>query len=102
MVKADAASHRRRIDVHQCCARPWRPSVAVPDGIEGADMLARLSLGAIALCLGAGAAIADPLTDCTRGANAAARLRACTVVIDGAEYGADDKAMAFRSRGNAR
>jgi tetratricopeptide (TPR) repeat protein len=65
-------------------------------------MLARLSLGGIALCLGAGAAIADPLTDCTRGANAAARLRACTAVIDGAEYGADDKAMAYRSRGNAR
>jgi tetratricopeptide (TPR) repeat protein len=65
-------------------------------------MFARLSLGTIALCLTASAAVADPVTDCTRGANAAARLSACTAVIDGATYSADDKAMAYRSRGNAR
>ena len=65
-------------------------------------MLARLSLGTIALCLGAGAAIADPLADCSRGANAAVRLRACTAVIDGTAYGAEEKALAYRNRGNAR
>jgi tetratricopeptide (TPR) repeat protein len=65
-------------------------------------MLARLSLGTIALCLGATAAIADPRADCARAANAAARLRACTAVIDGAAYGAEDKAIAYRTRGNAR
>jgi tetratricopeptide (TPR) repeat protein len=65
-------------------------------------MLARLSLGTIALCLGAGAAIADSLADCSRGSNAAVRLRACTAVIDGTAYGAEEKALAYRNRGNAR
>ena len=65
-------------------------------------MLARLSLGTIALCLGAGAAIADPLADCSRGRNADVRLRACSEVIEGTAYGSDEKALAYRNRGNAR
>jgi regulator of sirC expression with transglutaminase-like and TPR domain len=30
------------------------------------------------------------------------RLRACTAVIDGTAYGAEEKALAYRNRGNAR
>ena len=66
------------------CSPPRRPSVAqLTKRHGGADMLARLSLGTIALCLGAGAAIADTLADCSQGRNADVRLRACSEVIAG-------------------
>ncbi len=65
-------------------------------------MIARIGLGSVALCLAAGAAVADPLSDCSKGSNSALRLRACTAVIDGGTYSADDKALAYRHRGNAR
>ena len=65
-------------------------------------MIGRLGLGSIALCLGAGVAVADPVSDCSHGSNSSVRLRACTEVIGGAAYGADEKAIAYRNRGNAR
>ncbi len=65
-------------------------------------MIGRLGLGCIALCLGTGAAVADPLSDCGQSRNSATRLRACTEVINGTAYGAIEKATAYRHRGNAR
>jgi tetratricopeptide (TPR) repeat protein len=45
---------------------------------------------------------ANPLADCSRGRNAEVRLRACSQVIAGSAFGPDDKAVAYRNRGNAR
>jgi tetratricopeptide (TPR) repeat protein len=47
-------------------------------------------------------AIADPLADCSRGRNAELRLRACSEVIASSAFGPDDRAVAYRNRGNAR
>jgi tetratricopeptide (TPR) repeat protein len=71
-------------------------------GTEGADMIARLALGTVALCLGAAVVVADQLSDCSRGRSAASRLSACTAVIEGDAYSPDEKALAYRTRGNAR
>jgi tetratricopeptide (TPR) repeat protein len=46
--------------------------------------------------------MADPRADCSRGRNAEARLRACSEVIESPAFGPDDKAVAYRNRGNAR
>ena len=52
--------------------------------------------------LAAGAAVADTLADCSQGRNSDVRLRACSEVIAGAGYSRDQKALAYRTRGNAR
>jgi tetratricopeptide (TPR) repeat protein len=65
-------------------------------------MIGRLAFACLALFLGAGAALADTLADCSQGRNPAIRMRACTEVIDGVAYGPDEKALAYRNRGNAR
>jgi nucleotide-binding universal stress UspA family protein len=54
------------------------------------------------MAVAASQAMADPLADCSRGRNAEVRLRACSEVIAGSAFGSDDKAVAYRSRGNAR
>ncbi|HWE18534.1 MAG TPA: tetratricopeptide repeat protein, partial [Hyphomicrobiaceae bacterium] len=46
--------------------------------------------------------MADPLADCSRGRNAEVRLRACSEVIASSAFGPEDKAVAYRNRGNAR
>jgi tetratricopeptide (TPR) repeat protein len=46
--------------------------------------------------------MADPLADCSRGRDAAVRLRGCSEVIASSAYGPDEKAAAYRNRGNAR
>jgi tetratricopeptide (TPR) repeat protein len=47
-------------------------------------------------------AFADAESDCRRSWDAAVSSRACTEVIDGSAYGPEQKAEAFRRRGNAR
>jgi tetratricopeptide (TPR) repeat protein len=48
------------------------------------------------------AAGADVVSDCTQNRHAQARLRACSEVIAGPAYSPDQKALAYRNRGNAR
>ena len=50
----------------------------------------------------ANGAAADPLADCSQTRNAQERLRACSEIIASPTYGAADKALAYRNRGNAR
>jgi hypothetical protein len=54
------------------------------------------------MAVAASQAIADPLADCSRGRNAEVRLRACSEVIASSAFGPDEKAVAYRNRGNAR
>ena len=65
-------------------------------------MMARLGLACLALVVGAGAAYADVLADCSQNRNPELRLRACSAVILGPGYSPDEKALAYRNRGNAR
>src|SRR5688572_1191855 len=62
----------------------------------------RIGLASLAMAVVASQAIADPLADCSRGRNAEVRLRACSEVIAGSAFGPDEKAVAYRNRGNAR
>jgi len=62
----------------------------------------RIGLACLVIAAATGGAFADTLSDCSQGSNAAVRLRACSEVIAGSAYGAADKAMAYRNRGNAR
>lgn len=69
---------------------------------KGANMIGRLAVACSLLCLGAGAAVADPLADCNHGRSGDIRMRSCTQVIGGADFGPEEKALAYRNRGNAR
>jgi tetratricopeptide (TPR) repeat protein len=62
----------------------------------------RIALACFAVAVAAGQAVADPLADCSKGRNAEVRLRACSEVIAGSAFSPDDKAAAYRNRGNAR
>jgi tetratricopeptide (TPR) repeat protein len=62
----------------------------------------RIALASVAVAVAASQAMADPLADCSRGRNAEVRLRACSEVIASSAFGPDDKAVAYRNRGNAR
>ena len=62
----------------------------------------RLGLSSFVLLVGLGSARADSLADCSQARNADLRLRACSEVISGARYSSDDKARAYRNRGNLR
>ena len=64
-------------------------------------MLKRTGLACLAIIVATGA-IADTLADCSQGRNSELRLRACSEVIASPAYGSDDKALAYRNRGNAR
>jgi tetratricopeptide (TPR) repeat protein len=59
-------------------------------------------LTAVLLLAGAGAAMADPLDDCRQRRSLALQVEGCTAVVDGPVYSAGQKALAYRSRGNAR
>ena len=62
----------------------------------------RLGFASVVLLVGLGSARADSLADCSQARNADIRLRACSEVISGARYSSDDKARAYRNRGNLR
>jgi tetratricopeptide (TPR) repeat protein len=62
----------------------------------------RIALASLAVAVAGSQALADPLADCSRGRNAEVRLRACSEVIASSAFGPDDKAVAYRNRGNAR
>jgi len=55
-------------------------------------------------CLGviAHTALADSLADCSQARNADLRLRACSEIIASIAATPEDKALAYRNRGNAR
>jgi tetratricopeptide (TPR) repeat protein len=61
-----------------------------------------LALACLALIAGSGAAPADSLADCNQARDAELRLRACSEVISNAAYGPEEKALAYRNRGNIR
>jgi len=65
-------------------------------------MARTLVLTAVAVSIGAGTALADPAADCSQGRNPQIRMQACSEIIDRPGYSTDVKAMAYRSRGNAR
>lgn len=56
----------------------------------------------IALIAFATGARAEPVADCRQGRDPALRLAACSAVIAGASFSLDEKAAAYRHRGNAR
>jgi hypothetical protein len=55
----------------------------------------------LCVSLGASSASADSVAACRQGRSADFRLRACSEVIANPAYGADEKALAYRNRGNA-
>ena len=61
-----------------------------------------IALACFLLVCGAGPASADALADCNQGRNAELRLRACSQIIAGASYSPEQKAVAYRNRGNTR
>jgi tetratricopeptide (TPR) repeat protein len=65
-------------------------------------MLRRIGLACLVVVVTASGARADPLADCSQGRNSEFRLRACSEVISSSSYSSDDKAVAYRNRGNAR
>jgi hypothetical protein len=48
------------------------------------------------------AAVANKIDDCRQGRNSETSVRACSEVIAGAGYSADERALAYQRRGNAR
>ena len=64
--------------------------------------MTRLLALAFACSISATAAWADVVSDCSQSRDAQARLRACSDVIAGVSYSSDQKALAYRNRGNAR
>jgi tetratricopeptide (TPR) repeat protein len=64
-------------------------------------MLRRIGLACFAI-VAATRAMAGTLADCSQGRNSELRLRACSEIIAGPTYGPDEKAIAYRNRGNAR
>ena len=62
----------------------------------------RIGLACLFVAAAGSGAFADALADCSRGRNSEVKLRACSEVIAGSAYGAADKALAYRNRGNAR
>jgi tetratricopeptide (TPR) repeat protein len=64
-------------------------------------MVRRIGLACLTV-VAAGGAFANTLADCSQGRNSNLRLRACSEVIASPVYSADDRALAYRNRGNAR
>jgi tetratricopeptide (TPR) repeat protein len=62
----------------------------------------RIALACLAFGLGMGAARADTLADCRQMRNAELRVRACSDIIKDARNGPDERALAYRNRGEAR
>lgn len=65
-------------------------------------MARRIGLVCLVVVGAASGAIADTLADCSQGRNSDVRLRGCSEVISSPAYGSDEKALAYRNRGNAR
>jgi tetratricopeptide (TPR) repeat protein len=64
-------------------------------------MKCKVALGCMILALVGRAANASTLDDCLQGSQAATRIPACTEIINNANYSVDEKATAYRSRGQA-
>src|SRR5436190_777486 len=62
----------------------------------------RIGLACLVVSAAASGAIADTLADCSQWRNSDVRLRACSDIIAAPSYGPDEKALAYRNRGNAR
>jgi tetratricopeptide (TPR) repeat protein len=62
----------------------------------------RIGLACLVVSAAASGAIADTLADCSQGRNSDVRLRACSDIIAAPAYGPNEKALAYRNRGNAR
>ena len=62
----------------------------------------RAGLALLLIASGCELAFADAESDCSRSWDAVVSIRACTEVIDGSGYGPEQRAEAFRRRGNAR
>ena len=64
-------------------------------------MLRQIGLACLVV-VAATAAVANKIDDCRQGRNSEASVRACSEVIAGAGYSADERALAYQRRGNAR
>jgi tetratricopeptide (TPR) repeat protein len=64
--------------------------------------ISKIGLAGLGLVFCTGAAVAGAEQDCKLLKDAAARVRACGEVIEGAGFGREQKAAAFRLRGRAR
>src|SRR5438105_469923 len=69
---------------------------------KGARVMKRIGLACLVVSAAASGAIADTLADCSQGRNSDVKLRACSDIIAAPAYGPDEKALAYRNRGNAR
>ena len=56
----------------------------------------------VVVLYGAGVARADAVSDCNQTRNAQLRLRGCSQIVAGPGYEANEKAVAYYNRGNAR
>jgi tetratricopeptide (TPR) repeat protein len=65
-------------------------------------MIRTLSGACLALAIATGTAHADAVADCNQAREAQLRLHACSEIIAGSGYGATEKALAYRNRGNVR
>jgi hypothetical protein len=65
-------------------------------------MCFRAGLALLLVANGCELAFADAESDCRRSWDAVVSSRACNEVIDSSAYGPEQKAEAFRRRGNAR
>jgi hypothetical protein len=63
---------------------------------QKAAVMLRVGAACFVLTVGAGAAQAEAVADCNQGRDPQLRLRACSEIISGAGYGADQKAIAYR------
>jgi hypothetical protein len=92
------SSHARadRMDSPDICNVPADRQHQLPPAAN------RIGVACLALGLSLGAARADTLGDCKQMRNAELRVRACSDVIKDAGYASDEKALAYRSRGEAR
>jgi tetratricopeptide (TPR) repeat protein len=64
-------------------------------------MLRQIGLACLVV-VAATAAVANKIDDCRQGRNSESSVRACSDVIAGAGYSADERALAYQRRGNAR
>jgi tetratricopeptide (TPR) repeat protein len=70
--------------------------------IREGTMMRRVGLACLVIAAAASGAVADTIADCTLGRNSDVRLRACSEIISSPTHGPEDKALAYRNRGNAR
>ena len=88
-----AQDGQSQAQTHLC----WLNAVNEEGAMRGPIILASLWLG-----ITAHPGLAGSLSDCSRARNADLRLRTCSAIIASTAATPEDKATAYRNRGNAR